>query len=260
MAKKIPLITLCIQKYSHLSEAEIRSRIIQGQVYVNGEKRIKPGELVDYAAQLEILVKNNFFSRGALKLAPVLDELELDIQGFRFIDAGASTGGFTQCLLQRGAARVYAVDVGYNQLAYSLRCHQRVVVWERRNIMDLRHGDFESRPDGAVCDLSFRSISGAAGHILSLCKEGAWLLALIKPQFEWKTPDENFKGVIFDKEVIKEVLLQTSRLLNNEALQLVKAIESPQKGTKGNQEYFFLLKSGVQDFMVAEEIILNLFR
>jgi 23S rRNA (cytidine1920-2'-O)/16S rRNA (cytidine1409-2'-O)-methyltransferase len=158
-----------------------------------------------------------------------------------FIDAGASTGGFTDCLLQHGATYVYAVDVGYNQLAYSLRIDPRVSVRERVNIMDIKPASLDPGPYGAVCDLSFRSIHGAASHLLR-CVSGDMLVALVKPQFEWENPDPSFNGVIHDVHIIPDICYQLIKKLKKDNVFVSQVALSPIPGTRGNTELFFLLK------------------
>ncbi len=157
------------------------------------------------------------------------------------LDAGSSTGGFTDCLLQRGAKLVHSVDVGFNQLDWKLRTDARVIVHEKQNIMTLEALD--PTPQAAVCDLSFRSIKGAASHILSLCG-GTWLISLIKPQFEVPRWQENFFGVVEDPDLLERTMRNVHQALEEDGVGIKKLIRSPITGRKGNMEYLALLMLG----------------
>lgn len=237
--KKIPLLELLIKYYPENKKDYLYSRIMCGEVQVNGEKITDPGHKVHLDSTIKIVDKG-YVSRGGLKLKAALDKWNINTTGKVFIDAGSSTGGFTDCLLKNNAKYVHAVDVGYNQLAYSLRTDKRVNVLEKTNIMQLKN--IAPIPDAAVADLSFRSISGAGRHIINLTLE-KWLIALIKPQFEidyLNYPD--FKGIISQKKVISDVLAEVIIKLNYDNLYVEKAIPSPIKGRKGNFEFLFLIK------------------
>jgi 23S rRNA (cytidine1920-2'-O)/16S rRNA (cytidine1409-2'-O)-methyltransferase len=165
-------------------------------------------------------------------------------KGLVWLDAGASTGGFTDCLLSRGALAVHAVDVGYNQLAWKLRSDKRVIVHEKTNIMEVEKKSLVPSPSFAVADLSFRSLRGAASKILSLLKPAsdAGLIALVKPQFE--NPDEeNFNGVVKSQTVIKNVLELLAADLEHEGVYIENAALSAIAGRKGNSEIFLLLSA-----------------
>lgn len=210
-----------------------------GEVVVDGERVRDPRER--FAADCEItMVSKRFVSRGGEKLEGVLDAWHIDVEGKVVLDAGASTGGFTDCVLQRGAALVHAADVGHNQLDYSLRTNPRVHAMERTNIMDITALD--PPPHLATADLSFRSIAGAARHILSLTTENL-LVALIKPQFEWRDPDEAFSGVVRSEESVKRILADVRARLRAEGCEIAREAPSPITGRRGNQEYFFLLRA-----------------
>lgn len=210
--------------------------IMCGEIRVNGETIRDPHRKIDPNHNISLQYRK-WVSRGGQKLDHALSVWEIDVNRKIVLDAGASTGGFTDCLLQRGAAFVHAVDVGYNQLDYRLRTDERVNVLERTNIMSVEKLD--PAADIAVADLSFRSISGAAGHILGLTGD-KMLIALIKPQFEIKNQD-NFNGVIRNPEILKEVVDDTKSRLESEGLTVQSVIESPIKGQKGNTEYLFKL-------------------
>ena len=178
--KKLSLIEIVSKRFPEIHRDVLYTRIMCGEVLVNGEKNSNPSSKIFINSKIEIIEKR-FVSRGGLKLEAALDEWNIITNKKIFLDAGSSTGGFTDCLLKRGAGGVHAVDVGYNQLAYVLRTDKRVSVYEKCNIMHLN--ELTPVPDAAVADLSFRSISGAARHIIDLTSE-KWLIALVKPQFE----------------------------------------------------------------------------
>jgi 23S rRNA (cytidine1920-2'-O)/16S rRNA (cytidine1409-2'-O)-methyltransferase len=240
--KKIAINKLIKSKYPDLTDKEVLAYILCKEVLVNGELVSSHHTLVPWDATLEFVQKKRFVSRGGIKLAHVLDLWQLNVQAKIFIDVGASTGGFTHCLLQYGVKSVYSVDVGYCQLDYSLRYNPQVIVMERTNIMQLNSASFPVSPQSAVCDLSFRSIQGAARHILSLVEE-KWFIALIKPQFEWQRPATHFKGVIKEEQDLQEVLNSLIEQLWQEGSYVTRVAASPIKGRKGNQEFFFLIKT-----------------
>lgn len=237
--KKKPLLELLIKDYNNGPKDFFYSKIMCGEILVNGEKITNPGTKIPIDSNIEIIEKG-FVSRGGLKLEAALKKWGIIITGKKVLDAGSSTGGFTDCLLKQGADHVYAVDVGYNQLAFSLRQDKRVSVYEKTNIMHLK--EFPSIPDAAVADLSFRSISGAGRHIINLTSE-KWLIALIKPQFEInKNEFPDFNGIISNKNVLHTVLKRVLKKLEKDKLFVDKVMVSPVKGRKGNTEFLFLIR------------------
>ncbi len=237
--KKITLLDLAVQTFGAISRDALYSNIMCGEILVNGEKHLNPLCKISVNSELEFAVER-FVSRGGFKLEAALKEWNIDVQNKIFLDAGSSTGGFTDCLLKNGAKKIFAVDVGYNQLVYSLRVDKRVIVYEKCNIMSLSHLD--NQPNAAVADLSFRSISGAGRHIINLTS-GKWMIALIKPQFEidsLKYPE--FKGIIYDKTILKNVLREVLVKLGKDMLFVEKVLLSPIKGRKGNTEFLFLIR------------------
>jgi len=237
--KKIPLLDLAVQNFGTISRDVLYSNIMCGEILVNGEKNSNPSYKISINSKLTFALER-FVSRGGLKLEAALKEWNINVKNKIFLDAGSSTGGFTDCLLKYGAIKVFSVDVGYNQLVYSLRTDHRVTVYEKCNIMSLVHLDRE--PNAAVADLSFRSIGGAGRHIISLTSE-KWMIALIKPQFEIdskKYPE--FKGIIYDKTILKNVLKEVLVKLDKDMLFVEKVMLSPIKGRKGNTEFLFLIR------------------
>jgi len=196
--------------------------------------------MVNTSSLVEFKNSSRFVSRGGEKLAYILKAWDIAVKDKVWLDAGASTGGFSDCLLKQGAKLIYAVDVGYNQLAYSLRSDKRIVVWERTNIRSLTAASFTSPPEAAVCDLSFRSVRGVASHILKLVSSST-LVALIKPQFEYVNPPAAFNGVVQTCEELITIVTALIYKLEEEGVYVERLDLSPLKGQKGNRELFFRL-------------------
>jgi 23S rRNA (cytidine1920-2'-O)/16S rRNA (cytidine1409-2'-O)-methyltransferase len=234
-------------------EKELFSLILHGGVTVNGEKATKPGALIDPGAAIQVRESRAFVSRGGEKLAAALDTWGISCEGTTWIDAGCSTGGFTDCLLQRGASLVYAVDVGVGQLDWRLRGDPRVRVMEGTNIMSVDRARLDPVPLRGVADLSFRSLQGAARHMLGLVAEG-WGIFLAKPQFEARNPGPGFRGVVVDEAARRAILAELILNLAAEGVRTVKACLSPIAGRKGNREFLLLLRAerGAGDAGVAE--------
>ena len=242
MSRKITLRRLLSEQYPRWGGGEILAHVLCGEVYVDGERVTDINAVVSDNAVAEFRLQHRFVSRGGDKLNAILEEWGLDVRGRVFLDAGASTGGFTDCLLQRGAAFVYCVDVGYNVLDYRLRVDPRTEVLERTNIMDIDGDSFRNRtPDAAVMDLSFRSIRGAAEHLLKMTVQ-KWAVALVKPQFEWMDPPGTFRGIVHDRKQQSSILKRLRNDLASEGVYVNRAGHSALRGRKGNHEYFFLLE------------------
>ncbi len=226
-------------RYPDLVKEEIYAKILCGEVLVNGQKERNPKIIIKDTSEIEIL-EQEYVSRGGMKLEKALTMWNVICRDKVFLDAGSSTGGFTDCLLHQGAAGVHSVDVGYNQLAYRLRKDPRVFVHEKTNIMDVKV--LEPSPDAGVADLSFRSIHGAAAKILSLVRE-RWLIALIKPQFEIdKAEYPQFNGVISDPSVLLQTMNIVIDRMTEDGVYISDVALSPIRGRKGNAEFLFLLK------------------
>ncbi|MFO8064544.1 MAG: TlyA family RNA methyltransferase [Spirochaetota bacterium] len=236
MAAGRPLLSLLQTRYPQEGKDQLFARILCGEVLVEGERVKDPKRRVPADAELQ-LESRRFVSRGGEKLEAALDAWSISVEGRVFVDAGASTGGFTDCLLARGAAYVHAVDVGFNQLAYRLRSDARVNVLESTNITHVRHLDPPA--DAAVCDLSFRSLSGVAEKLLSLSRE-SWFIALVKPQFELRNAGESFDGVVRDKAEAHAVLAEVLERLRSEGSPPQRLMASPIRGRRGNHEYLVL--------------------
>ncbi len=214
-----------------------------GLVRVGGVVVDKPGNMVHPTASIALLGPDHpYVSRGGIKLEAAIREFSIAVQGLTILDVGASTGGFTDCLLQHGAKKVIAVDVGYGQLAWSLRNDPRVVVLERTNIRHLSALAIEEDIDGAVIDTSFISLRIVVPATLRHLKKNSFLLTLIKPQFEAGKGMVGKGGVIKDLELQKSVVAELVEFFAGLGLDVGGTMESPITGAKGNREYFAYLR------------------
>ena len=223
--------------FPDVSKQALYSRIMCGEVIVDGERKRDPKTLIGPDASITFQEKR-YVSRGGVKLEHALLCGDFSVEGKVVLDAGASTGGFTDCALQHGAICVHALDVGTNQLAYSLRTDPRVITHEKTNIMSAL--PFEPKPDVAVADISFRSLRRAAARILDFTLESR-ALVLAKPQFEWPKDDGPFRGVLTNSSDIRDVLVNLAVDLSAEDVYVHDVIASPITGRKGNREFFLLV-------------------
>ncbi len=234
-----------------------RALIMAGSVYVDGQKAFKAGDRIKDGMNIEIRgAKLKYVSRGGLKLEKSVEVFPISLDGKVCADIGASTGGFTDCMLQNGASKVYAIDVGYGQLAWKLRSDDRVVNMERTNI---RYLDFELITDevGFVSiDVSFISLKLVLPVAYQLLADGGELVALIKPQFEAGREEVGKKGVVRDPEVHRSVI-DTITAFAHETGFSVKGLDfSPIKGPEGNIEYLmYLAKDGENTTVITEELV-----
>lgn len=222
-----------------------RAAVMAGEVLVDGEPVSKPGARVAADAELRVREKPGYVSRGGDKLARALAVFGIDPAGKRALDVGASTGGFTHCLLEGGAASVHAVDVGYGQLAPSLRGDPRVTVAERTNIRNVAPDGVPHAFDLAVIDVSFISLRLVLPVVRELLAPGARIVALVKPQFEAGKGKVGKGGVVRDPGLHGEVLEGVVSFCGGAGLAALEAAASPLRGPKGNIEFFlFIAKSG----------------
>jgi 23S rRNA (cytidine1920-2'-O)/16S rRNA (cytidine1409-2'-O)-methyltransferase len=220
-----------------------RSAIMAGLVRVDGAVVDKPGYMVQPAASVDFVGPDHpYVSRGGIKLEAALQAFSIDVGGLTLLDVGASTGGFTDCLLQHGAKKIVAVDVGYGQLAWSLRNDPRVVVLERTNIRHLSTLEIEEDIDGAVIDTSFISLRIVVPVTLGHLVKNSFLLALIKPQFEVGKARVGKGGVVRDVKLQKRVVADLVEFFTQLGLEVRGTMESPITGAKGNREYFAYLR------------------
>ena len=222
------------------SRARARALILAGDVTVDGASEARASAMVAPEAALAIAAPPRFVSRGGDKLDHALNSFGIDVTGFVALDAGASTGGFTDCLLQRGAARVYAVDVGYGQLYRRLRGDERVVVIERQNIRDL--ASLPERPDIATVDASFISLTKVLPAVMVLLRPGADIVALVKPQFEAERGEVSRRGVVQNPLVHATVIGRVAWWCVNHGLRVRGVAMSPLRGPAGNREFFVWMR------------------
>ncbi len=242
--KKKRLDNLLQQQNPDLSRSRIQSEIMAGRVLINGVVCDKPGAQIEEKAEIKCLKPDNpYVSRGGLKLDGALEDLSLDVKGLIVLDVGASTGGFTDCLIKKGAHLVIALDVGYGQLDYSLRNNPAVVNMERFNVRYLKPDDLPHLPDLAVLDVSFISLKKVL-PVLQNIKVPA-ILALIKPQFEVGRADAaKNKGVIRDPELHATVIRNIVDFSKDLGYSCKGLACSRLTGPKGNLEYFIYLITG----------------
>ncbi len=231
---------LLIEKDFFSTRARAQAEVMAGNVLVNGQVAQKPSQNVPDDARIEIKEKSPYVSRGAYKLKKALEEFKINAEGKTCLDAGVSTGGFTQVLLEQKAKKIIAVDVGYGQFDYKLRQDKRIELFERTNIRYLDPTTVE-KADLVVADLSFISITKVADNLLALSKPTAQYVFLIKPQFEAE-PKMVKKGVVRDPEVHKAVLLDVITKLSKKGFVLIGLTLSPIKGPKGNIEFLAYFK------------------
>lgn len=242
-AKKIRLDNSIVDKGLVGSRNRARTLIMSGKVLVNNQPVSKPGTFIKASDSID--VKDHgipFASRGGIKLEAALQAFEVDVSGLECLDVGASTGGFTDCLLQNGASHVYAVDVGYGQLAWHLRNDARVTVIERANIRYLPPERIPSPLDITVIDVSFISLKIVVLSVLKFLKGGASIIALIKPQFEVGKGKIGKGGVVRDTALHTTVIEDLTSYFQAKGLRKESIIPSPITGPKGNKEFFIHLK------------------
>jgi len=225
------------------TRAKAQAAVMAGQVRVEGRPQTKPGASTPKEAKLEVLSPSPYVSRGGLKIQAALDAFGIPVTGRVCLDVGASTGGFTDCLLKRGARLVYAVDVGRGQLHPRLRSDPRVVSLEKTHARDLRSGLLEPKPDLATVDVSFISLTMVIPSVVACLAKPCEVLALIKPQFE-VGPKLAPKGVVRRPEHRALAVAKVRSSLAELSLREAGLMESPLRGPKGNVELFIHLKPG----------------
>lgn len=241
--EKIRADVLIVQKGLAKSREQAKRMIMAGDAIAGTMRIDKPGELLD--ADAEIRIKENsikYVSRGGYKLEKILDTFDIDLRDKIAMDIGSSTGGFTDCMLKHGAKKVYAIDVGYNQLAYSLRIDERVVVMEKTNFRTMDVGIINDRIDFISIDVSFISLKHIFPNASKIISDTGYICALIKPQFEAGKEKVGKKGVVRDEKVHEEVIENVLGLAKEEGLYPVKLTYSPIRGQEGNIEFLVLLQ------------------
>ncbi|OUQ15231.1 TlyA family rRNA (cytidine-2'-O)-methyltransferase [Lachnoclostridium sp. An14] len=226
------------------SREKAKAIIMSGIVYVDGQKEDKAGSTFESTAQVEVRGHTlAYVSRGGLKLEKAMKEFGVRLDGKVCMDVGASTGGFTDCMLQNGAVKVYSVDVGHGQLAWKLRNDERVVCMEKTNIRYVKPEDIADRLDFASIDVSFISLTKVLGPVKALLKEDGQVVCLIKPQFEAGREKVGKKGVVREKSTHLEVIRMVMDFARSIGFELLNLDFSPIKGPEGNIEYLLYLQN-----------------
>jgi 23S rRNA (cytidine1920-2'-O)/16S rRNA (cytidine1409-2'-O)-methyltransferase len=242
---KMRLDVLLVDRGLVASRERARALILAGAVLVNEETVDKAGALIAEGAAIRIRGEDHpYVSRGGVKLKGALDTFGIPVVGLSALDVGASTGGFTDCLLQEGARKVYAVDVGYGQIAWKLRNDPRVVLFERTNIRHFSGVGVEEPVDIAVIDTSFISLTLVIPSVLQFVREGGTILALVKPQFEVGKGEVGKKGVVRDPAIHLRVVGELAAFFAEQGLSVRGTCESPLTGPEGNKEFFIWAVKG----------------
>jgi 23S rRNA (cytidine1920-2'-O)/16S rRNA (cytidine1409-2'-O)-methyltransferase len=248
VSKKVRLDVMLIEKGLVSSRQRGRALIMAGKVFVNDQQIDKPAVLI--AKDDDIVLKGTdipYVSRGGLKLEEALKSFKIKVDGLVCLDVGASTGGFTDCLLQHGASCIFAVDVGYGQLDWKLRQDPRVVIIERTNIRNMPADTLPQLVDLVTIDVSFISLKIVVPSIIKFLKQNSRIIALIKPQFEVGKGKVGKGGVVRDSDLHNEVIKDLTEFFNKTGLKCDSVISSPILGHKGNKEFFISLTTGVGD-------------
>lgn len=243
--RKERLDLLLVEQSLAASQQAAKRLIMAGQVTVAGRMVDKPGTRVPASSPLAVAPRLPYASRGGHKLAAALDAFQIDVDGWIVADVGASTGGFTDCLLQRGASRVYAIDVGYGQLAWKLQQDPRVTVMDRTNARHLEH--LPHAVDLATIDVSFISLKLIVPRAIGWLRPDGQIVALVKPQFEAAREQVGDGGVVRDPAVHRVVLAELTGWAQSQDLGLIGLVRSPITGPAGNVEFLVVWKAGSPD-------------
>ncbi len=251
---RVRLDSLLAERGLFESRTRAAAAIIAGQVHLgSGRRRAeKPGQLVDAEIELEVAGPPPYVSRGGIKLANALDTLQVDVSGRRALDVGASTGGFTDCLLQRGAEHVIALDVAYGELDYRLRADERVTVIERTNARSITLDDLPFRPDLIVSDVSFISLTKVLPAVLACAADVFDGLVMVKPQFEVGRERIGKGGVVRDPALRREVVQDVAAAARAAGAAVMGSAPSALEGPSGNKETFLWLAEGSRPGAVDE--------
>lgn len=239
-SKRRRLDELCVARGLFDDAGQASRAILAGEVYVGDEPVYARAARIDRDAPIRVRTRGRFVSRGGEKLLGALEAFSLDVSGLSCLDAGASTGGFTDCLLQRGAASVCAVDVGYGQFAWSLRCDERVTLFERTNINALSCSDAGGPFDLAVADISFAPLRSYLDAVCSLLKPDGSFVTLVKPQFEVARRDVGPGGIVSDERLHRQVLDSALESFRVAGLTPCGLAVSTIRGARGNIEFLLL--------------------
>mgnify|MGYP001213230054 FL=1 len=252
--KKERLDVLMVQRNLAESREKAKALIMSGIVYVNGQKEDKAGTSFEETVQIEVRGSTlKYVSRGGLKLEKAMSRFGVQLAGKVCMDVGASTGGFTDCMLQNGAVKVYAVDVGHGQLAWKLRNDDRVICMEKTNIRYVTPEDIGDRIEFSSIDVSFISLTKVLGPVKQLLTDDGQVVCLIKPQFEAGREKVGKKGVVREKSVHLEVIEMVSDYARSIGFGILGLEFSPIKGPEGNIEYLLYLQNYPQEEAGQEE-------
>lgn len=243
MSDKMRLDVAVFERGLAETRENAKALIMAGSVYLNGQKALKGGAAVKDTDIIEVRgAVNPYVSRGGLKLHKAVQNFGLSLEGCVCMDIGASTGGFTDCMLSNGAAKVYAIDVGYGQLAWKLRCDERVVNMERTNFRYVTHEQIPEQVDFASVDVSFISLRKILPVMRELLRDGGRAVCLIKPQFEAGRENVGKKGVVRDRAVHESVVASITKFAVESGFNVCNVDFSPIKGPEGNIEYLMLVE------------------
>ena len=251
------LDVLLVQKGLFESREKAQAQIMAGKIFIDGRRVDKCGERVKVTAEIEFKGQEMpYVSRGGYKLEKAIKEFSMDLKEKTCLDIGASTGGFTDCMLQNGAKKVFSIDVGYGQFAWKLRTDPRVVCMERTNIRYVTPEDLGEKADFASIDVSFISLKKIMPAVVSLLSDNGEVIALIKPQFEAGKEKVGKKGVVREKSTHEEVITSIVNYLYDENLNILDLSFSPIKGPEGNMEFliYFTKNPEAQSTFSIEKI------
>ncbi len=241
---------LLVERKLAPSREKAKTMIMEGNVFVDNQREDKAGSMFPTDCQIEIHGNTlKYVSRGGLKLEKAMTHFDISLKDKICMDIGASTGGFTDCMLQNGAKKVYAVDVGYGQFAWKLRCDERVVCMEKTNIRYVTPSDIADRLDFASVDVSFISLTKVLGPAKELLKDNGEIICLIKPQFEAGREKVGKKGVVRDQAVHREVIEKVAEYAVELGFSIKNLEFSPIKGPEGNIEYLIYMKKDKEGSM-----------
>jgi 23S rRNA (cytidine1920-2'-O)/16S rRNA (cytidine1409-2'-O)-methyltransferase len=242
MSKKLRLDQLLVAKGLFASREQAQRAVMAGEIKIGTRTAAKPSQLLKADAEIALKPTRKYVGRGGLKLENALDRFRIDVHGKVALDIGASTGGFTDCLLQRGAAKVYAVDVGHGQLDWKLRNNPRVIVLEKLNARFLSGEHIPELVDVCVIDVSFISLTLILPNAFDLMTSAGVILALIKPQFELQRPDVGRGGIVRDPDLHRKAQDKIVAFVTHLGYVVSGIVPSAIKGADGNQEFFACMR------------------
>ena len=248
------LDVLLVKRNLAESREKAKAYIMAGNVFVDGVREDKAGSSFEETVQIEVKgLAMKYVSRGGFKLEKAVNEFGVCLEGKTCMDVGSSTGGFTDCMLQNGAVKVFAIDVGTNQLAWKLRTDERVVSMEKTNIRYVTPEDIGQVVDFVSIDVAFISLTKVLGPVYGLMADGAEIVCLIKPQFEAGREKVGKKGVVRDRKVHEEVIVEVTTFACGTGLELLHLDYSPIKGPEGNIEYLLYARKNAKEDVAARE-------